>query len=87
MQGYRAVHGVNHGGAGAAGLEQISLQGEIPLGLTVGIVNEHQPRVVLQAFGLLDHGFLVLAQKRFRERAKQENGDRQIPRGDEVDAA
>ena len=40
-EGYGAVHGMDHGGAGAAGFEEVGFQGEVPFGLTVGVVNEH----------------------------------------------
>ena len=36
------------------------LQSEIPFGGTVGVVDQHQVRIVLQPFGLLFHGLAVL---------------------------
>jgi len=74
--------------ARSARLDQIRFQREVPLRRAIRIVNQHQVRVVLQAFGLLNHRLLILAQKYFAENAKDRNGQKeQIPRGDEIDAA
>src|SRR6184192_3436991 len=86
-QCHRSIHRMHHRRAGPPRLEQIGFQREIPFRLAVRVVNQHEARVVLQTLRLLDHGFLVLAQKLLRERPEQENGQRQIPRRDEIDAA
>ena len=70
MKCHWAAHRVWQGFARSARLDQIRLQREVPLGWAVGVVNQHQMRIVLQSFGLLDHRFLILAQKDFAEDAK-----------------
>ena len=44
----------------AGAVEAALLQREVPLGGFVGIVDQHQAGIVLQAFGLLDHRLLIL---------------------------
>ena len=77
--------------AGAFGFQVRGLQLEIPLRGAVGVVDQHEVRVVLQAFGLQFHGAAVLLDE-FREDEFQhvrDEGDpaEQIPGGDDVDAA
>ena len=39
------------------------LQLEVPLGGTVGVINQHEMRIVLQTLGLIFHGLAVLLDK------------------------
>lgn len=48
------------------GFEVGSFQLEIPFGRTVGIIDEHEMRIVLQALRLLLHGPAILLDE-FRE--------------------
>jgi hypothetical protein len=61
MESDGTAHGVGLWDASAPLFKKILLQGEVPFRGTVGIIDQHQARVMLQSFGLLDHGFLVLA--------------------------
>ena len=77
---------------GAARVEPGLLQREVPFGGAVGVVDEHEVGVVLQANCLALHGLLVLAYKFLAKEAA--NGQHQwsrpaknIPRGTHVDAA
>ena len=72
---------------GAARLDEIGFEREIPFGGAVRVVDQHEARIVFQALGLADHRFLILPQKGFGESAENEYGKRNIPRGDEIDAA
>ena len=80
-----------HLSPGAFRFEISGLQLEIPFGGTIGIVNQHEMRIVLQAFGLQFHGAAILLDE-FREdefeqaRAKRHPAEK-IPGGDDVDAA
>jgi hypothetical protein len=67
------------------------LEGKVPLGGLVGIVNEHEAGVVAQSFSLLNHGDLILADetsaKELRDRRDEGDAVKDVPRGDDVDAA
>ena len=52
--------------AGALGFQVGGFQLEIPFGGAVGVVDQHEVRIVLQAFGLEFHGAAVLLDE-FRE--------------------
>jgi len=84
MQRYRSVHGVLHPSAGPSRLDQVLLQREIPFRGAVGVINQHQPRIVFQPFRLLDHGLLILPQEHFGKCPKDGNRQWQIPGSDEV---
>ena len=45
---------------GAGGGEAALLEGEVPLGGLVGVVDEHEAGVGAEAAGLLDHRLLIL---------------------------
>ena len=74
-------------GAGEAAL----LEGEVPLGGLVGVVDEHEAGVGAEAAGLLDHGLLVLCDEacaeEFDERGDEGDVVADVPGGDDVDAA
>ena len=79
------------GAAGALGFQMRGFQLEVPFCGAVGIVDQHQVRVVFQTFGLQFHGAAVLFDE-FRKDEFQQFGDegdpaKQIPRGDHIDAA
>ena len=67
------------------------LQGEIPFGGFVGIVDEHEAGVVFEAFGLLDHGELILTDEfrseEFGNRREEWHVVEDVPGGDDVDTA
>ena len=77
--------------AGALVFEVGALQGEVPLGGLVGVVDEHERGIVFESLGLLDHGALILAD----EARAEEHGDlfgegdveEDVPRGVDVDAS
>lgn len=80
-----------HRRAGAFRFEMRGLQLEIPFGGTVGVVDEHEMRIVLQAFGLQFHGAAVLLDE-FGEDELEELGAKghpaeNVPGGHDVDAA
>ena len=76
-------------GAGAG--EAALLEGEVPLGGLVGVVDEHEAGVGAKAAGLLDHGLLILTNEAGAEEFDQrcDEGDvvADVPGGDDVDAA
>src|SRR5579859_620302 len=61
VEGDRAVHGMWLGLARTALFQQIRFEREIPFGGAVRVVDQHEARIVLQALGLADHRFLILA--------------------------
>ena len=67
------------------------LQLEIPFGGTVGIIDQHEMRIVLQAFGLEFHGAAVLldefSENKFQQIRDERDPAEEIPRGHYVDAA
>ena len=67
------------------------LQGKIPFRRLVGVVDQHEAGIVLEAFGLLDHRDLILADKlcseEFGNRCEEWDVVEDVPRGDDVDAA
>ena len=67
------------------------LQREVPLRRLVGIVNQHQARIVLQPLRLLDHRHLVLPHKlrpeELRHRRDKRHVIEDVPRPNHVDAA
>jgi len=91
MKIYWSLHWVSKYDAGGGRVETGLLQGEVPLGGLVGIVDQHQARIVAEAFRLLDHGDLVLTHKFRAEELgnRSDEGDmiENVPRGDDVDAA
>jgi hypothetical protein len=60
LQCNRACHGMLHFCAGAFGFQVCGFQLEIPFGGAVGVVDQHQVGIVLQAFGLEFHRTAVL---------------------------
>ncbi len=77
--------------AGSFCFEVRGLQLEIPFCGTVGVVDQHEVRIVLQAFGLQFHGAAILLDE-FREDELQQLGAEghpaeNVPGGDHVDAA
>src|ERR1700675_343744 len=87
MQRDRSIHRMLHRQSAAPRLNQILLQREIPFRRTVRVINQHQLRIMLQSFRLLDHRFLVLPQKDLREDTEDRNRKRQIPRRAKIDPA
>jgi hypothetical protein len=80
-----------HLAANAFGFEMRGFQLKVPFGGTVGVVDQHEMRIVLQAFGLEFHGAAVLLDK-FRENKFQQFGTewhpaKNIPRCGHIDAA
>src|SRR5712692_1196438 len=69
-------------------LDQVGLQREIPLRRPVRIVDQHQPRVMLQSLRLPDHRLLILAEKNLAEDPENRNRQKkQIPSRHEIDPA
>ena len=87
VQRHRPIHGVLHRRTGSPGLKQIRLQSEIPLRWPVRVIDQHQARIVLQSFRLLDHGFLILPQEFLRKDPEDRLRQKKIPRRDEIDPA
>src|SRR5579872_7626114 len=77
--------------AGALGFEVRGFQLEIPFGGAVGIVDQHQVWIVLHAFGLHFHGAAILfdelSKNKFQEPGNEWNPSKEVPGGDDVDAA
>ena len=80
-----------HGGSRAFGFQVRGLQLEIPLGGAVGVVDQHEVRVVLETFGLEFHGAAVLldefGENEFQKLGAERHPAKNIPGGDDVDAA
>ena len=80
-----------HFPAGALGFEVRGFQLEIPLRRPVGVVDQHEMGIVLQAFGLHFHRAAVLLDElredEFQETWYKRNPAKQVPGGDDVDAA
>jgi hypothetical protein len=78
-------------GSGAAGLEIGLLELEIPLGGTIGVVDQHEMGIVLQTFRLSFHGLAILLDELGKNELQQLGAERHppedIPGGDYVDAA
>ncbi len=87
VQSHWPVHRMHHRRTRPPRLQQIRLQPEIPLRRPVRIIDQHQPRVVLQPFGLQDHRLLVLPQKFLRKYSENPNGHQQVPRRHEINPA
>jgi len=68
-------------------LQQIRFQPEIPLRRPVGIINQHQTRIVFQSLGLQNHRLLVLPQKFLRKYSKNPNRQQQIPSRNKINPA
>lgn len=72
-------------------IEPRLLEREIPLCWAVGVVDEHQGRIVLETLGLLDHGYLVLLDEALAEELRNgcDEGDsvEDVPCGVDIDAA
>lgn len=86
----RTLHGVLHFATVALGFEVGSLQLKIPFSGPVGIVDEHEMRVVLQTFSLEFHSAPVLLHK-FPENILQDLRNewypaKQVPGSDHVNA-
>ena len=66
------------------------LQGEIPFGGAVGIVDQHQVRIVFQAFGLALHSLPVLLNKLCEDELQQAGTEgqpsKQIPGSNYINA-
>ena len=77
--------------AGALGFEVGGFQLEIPFRWAVGVINQHQMWIVLQAFGLEFHGAAVLLDEfpedEFQQAGNEWNPAKKIPGGDDVNAA
>src|SRR6267154_40128 len=87
-QHYRPVYGMHHRRAGSPRLDQVGLQREIPFRRSVRVIDEHQPRIVFQAFGLPDHGLLILTEKNLTKHSENRGRqEKQIPRRHEIDPA
>src|SRR5712664_3683758 len=87
-QRHRPIHRMHHRRTRPSRFDQVSLQREIPFRWPVRVIDQHQPRIVLQSFRLPDHRFLVLAQKDFAEYLENRNRQKEkIPRRHEIDAA
>ena len=80
-----------HLAAGAFRFQMRGLQLEIPFGGTVGVVDQHEMRIVLQAFGLQFHGAAILFDELREDEFQQLGAEGQpaedVPGGDHVDAA
>src|SRR6516225_1039791 len=76
---------------GFSRVEPRLLQLEVPLRGPVGVIDEHQVRVVLQALGLLLHGFAVLLDELGKHELQQVGTEgqpaEQVPCRDHVDTA
>ena len=71
---------MRRGGAGALGFEMGGIQSEIPFRGAVGVVNQHEMRIVFQAFGLLRHRLRIL-----RDEARAEDANDDVHDGDEAE--
>ena len=75
--------------AGLHGCEVGGFQLVVPLGRSVGVVDQHQRRFVLQADRLPLHGLFILLHEDIGEIAEQGLGEREpgknVPGGGEVD--
>ena len=73
--------------AGETGL----LEGEVPFGGLVRVVDEHERRVEAETTGLLDHGLLVLRDEARAEELGHAGHERyavkDVPGGGDIDAA
>ena len=80
-----------HLATGALGFEVRGLELEIPFGGTVGVIDQHEMWIVLQAFGLEFHGAAVLLDKfgedEFQQLGSEGQPAKKIPGGDDVNAA
>ncbi len=80
-----------HLAACALGFKVCGLQLEIPFRGTVGVINQHEMRIVLQSFGLQFHGAAVLLDE-FGEDELQQFGTKwqpaeQVPGSNNINAA
>lgn len=78
-QRHRPIHRMFRWPTRPPRLQQIRLQREIPFRRTIRIINQHQPRIMLQSLGLLDHRFLILPQKLSCESSKNRYRQKNIP--------
>ena len=78
-------------GSSAAGIEIGLLELEIPLGGTIGVVDQHEMGIVFQTFRLLFHGLAILLDELGKNELQQLGAERHpakdVPGGDYVDAA
>src|ERR1700694_2780342 len=72
-QRHRPIHRMHPRRTRPPRFDKVSLQREIPFRRPVRIVDQHQPRIVLQSFRLLDHRLLVLAEKNLAEYSENRN--------------
>src|SRR5689334_7105724 len=76
---------------GGLSIEARLLQPEIPFGWPIGIVDQHQRRVVPEAVCLFDHRLLVLPHEARAEEASNRCDEwhviEDVPGGDYIDAA
>ena len=87
MQSHWAIHRMHHRRTGSSRFQQSRLQPEIPLRWPVRIIDQHQPRIVLQPFGLQDHRLLVLPQKFLRKYPENPYGHQQVPSRHKINTA
>src|SRR5262249_35869876 len=91
LQSYRPSQRMAEFASGLFHVEHSLLESEIPFGGTVGVVDQHQVRVVLQAFGLNFHSAAVLfdefCEHEFQYLRPEWYPAKNIPGRDNVDAA
>src|SRR5579872_2091819 len=91
FQCYRTGQGMSEFCAGAFRFEVRGFQLEVPFRRTVGVVNQHEMRIVLQALGLEFHSAAVLLDKfskdEFQQFCTEGKPAKKVPGGDHVDAA
>lgn len=87
VQSHGARHGMDHRRPRPPRLQMVRLQPEIPFRRPVGIINQHQSRVVLQSLGLQDHRLLVLPQEFLCKYTEDRHWQKQIPSRHEINPA
>jgi hypothetical protein len=82
---------MSHRLAGCSGFDPRLLEGEVPFGGAICIINEHEGGVVFQALRLLDHGELVLLHESLTEKTSNRSYKwdvvEDIPGGVDIDTA
>ena len=87
VQRHRPIHRMLHRRPHPSRLQQVRLQPEIPLGRSVGVINQHEPRVMLQPLSLQNHCLLILPQKLLRKDPENPDRQKQIPRRHKINPA